>query len=127
MRGMSNGAAAWLCKKCKGSDGGPWRSWPDKTRCHRCKLAKKDCHLRDAPKTGSPTKSLRQAQSGGGGGGGGGKGSGISAAQPAASEVALQKELEATKRRMADLESKVQELGGMVVDPAPRTADDGDR
>jgi hypothetical protein len=119
---MSNGAAAWLCKSCKGPDESPWRNWADKERCHKCKLIKKACYLRDAPK-GSPSKSVRHAR-GGGGGGSGGKGSGVSTAQSAVPDAALKKQLESAMLRVAGLESRVQELGGMSTDDTAHTADD---
>ena len=114
---------AWLCKSCKGPDKAPWRNWADKARCHKCGLLKAACRLRDVPKSGSPTNSVRQGR-GGGSGGSGGKGSGLSAGQPAASDAGLKKELETTKRRLEDIEAKFLELGGVVAVPASATADD---
>ena len=124
---MSNGAAAWLCKHCKGPDQTPWRNWADKERCHKCKLRKVACHLKDVPKSGSPTKSVRQGR-GGGSGGSSGKGSGISAAQPAAPDAAAKKRIEeftreakAREAKLLALEAKLREAGGMEVDtPDPR-------
>ena len=126
---MSNGASAWLCKRCKGPDQAPWRNWADKDRCHKCKLLKVACHLRDVPKSGSPTKSVRQGR-GGGSGGSGGKGSGLSAAQSAASDGAAKRQIEELTRvakardaRLLALEAKLREVSGMDVDP-PDVRDD---
>ena len=67
---MSNGRAGWLCKSCKGPDGSPWRTWSDKTKCHKCKLSKTACYLKNAAGgTGSPTVSARGGKGGGGGSG----------------------------------------------------------
>ena len=122
---MSNGAAGWLCKSCKGPDRQPWRNWADKDRCHKCKLLKKACWLKDVPKSGSPTRSLRQSR-GGAGGSGNGKGSGLSAAQAAAAEKAaarrieeLTRETKAKDAKLQAMEAKLREAsGGMEVDVA---------
>ena len=56
---MSNGD--WLCRKCVGPDGHPWRNGADKVRCHKFKVAKGSCFLRKAAAGGgSPTTSARQ-------------------------------------------------------------------
>ncbi len=68
---MSNGQAGWLCKSCKEPDGQAWCNWADKTRGHKCKLAKGACFLKNASAgTGSPTVSASSGKGGGGGGGG---------------------------------------------------------
>ncbi len=64
---MSN--AGWLCRTCTGPDGQPWRNWSDKTKFHKCRVAKGACFIRKAPTGGgSPTTSIRQGGESAGGG-----------------------------------------------------------
>jgi hypothetical protein len=61
---MSHVAGGWLCKFCKGPDARPWRNWPDKLQCHKCKVHKGKCFLQPAEKPSSPSISARARPAG---------------------------------------------------------------
>lgn len=51
----------WLCRMCKHDDGKPFRNFTDRKTCHKCKVAKGACFLRNAPRDpGSPSVSVRK-------------------------------------------------------------------
>ncbi len=43
------------------------RNWADKTKCHKCHVAKGACYLRNAPGTDGPSVSSRNGKGGRGG------------------------------------------------------------